>query len=110
MVPCKVEIETSYEEFCKMLDTALEKEGAGGPKIKGDHEQKNLHLEFIARAVKKKKDGERRQKRKEEDFEDLIYDKDFSISKVTWEDAQSRLSKHGAYKDLTEERAKQVMC
>merc|ERR1719253_1795168 len=67
-----------------------------------------VHQEFVQRAVRKKKDAERRQKRKEDDFLDLIYDKDFSISKVTWEEAEPRLSKHTAFKELTEERAKEV--
>ena len=37
---------------------------------------------MLDRAAKKKKDAEKRQKRKEEDLIDLIYDKDFSVSKV----------------------------
>ena len=40
--------------------------------------------------------------------QDLLFDKDFSISKVTWEEAQPRLAKHTAYKDLDEARAKEL--
>lgn len=102
---CKkaVELETTYEEFCEMLDEASTK-----PDIKTELMKHVVHQEFVQRAVRKKKDAERRQKRKEDDFLDLIYDKDFSISKVTWEEAEPRLSKHTAFKELTEERAKEV--
>lgn len=103
-----VEVDTTLEEFEKMLAEALQKEGSGAPEIKGDLQKKMLHGEFVARAVKKQKDAERRLKRKEEDFVDLIYDKEFSVSKITWEEAQPRLAKHSAYKELPEERAKEV--
>ena len=41
-----------------------------------------LHKEFVNKAIKKKQDAERRSKRREEDFVDLLFDKEFSISKV----------------------------
>jgi len=96
-----ITVETTYEEFTPILEEAIKKEGSGAPEIRGEHEKRALHSHLLDRAKKKVR-------RKEEDYEDLLFDKDFSISKVTWEDAQPRLAKHTAYKDLTEERAKEL--
>ena len=50
--------------------------------MQSNTEKAMLHKEFVNKAIKKKKDAERRSKRREEDFVDLLFDKDFSISKV----------------------------
>jgi len=94
-----VEVDTPYDTFVTLLREALKAEGSGAPTVKKDSELVGLHEAMKERAIKK-------QKRKEEEFVDLIYDKDFSVSKVTWEEAEPRLSKHTAYKDLTPEKAK----
>merc|ERR1711934_138664 len=90
------------------MEEAEKMEDCKVPDFKSEQMKQLAHEEMVQRAVRKQKDVEKKQKRKEEDLIDLIYDKDFSISKVTWEEAQGRLSKHTAYKELSEERAQEV--